>query len=58
MLVLMTCAQTPANDTQLLQGIELENPHAKQDSDQAGGTESYFSEYSGFKSLKKAPGVP
>ena len=39
------------------QGIELENPHAKQD-DQAGGTESYFSEYSGFRSLKKPPSAP
>ncbi|KAK9797074.1 hypothetical protein WJX73_003006 [Symbiochloris irregularis] len=42
-----------------VQGIELENPNARQDMDsQRTGTESYFSEYSGFRSLKKPPGAP
>ena len=41
------------------QGIELENPNARQEMDsQRAGTESYFSEYSGFRSLKKPPGAP
>lgn len=40
-----------------VQGIELENPNARQDTDQRAGTESYFSEYSGFRSLKQAPGA-
>ena len=42
-----------------MQGIELQNPSARfgVDPDAAlrSGTESYFSEYSGFRSLKKAP---
>jgi U4/U6 small nuclear ribonucleoprotein PRP31 len=41
------------------QGIELQNPSAAfgQDMDKRDGTESYFSEYSGFRSLKKLPGI-
>ena len=51
-------AGTAANLLALLvQGIELENPNARQDLDQRAGTESYFSEYSGFRSLKKPPGA-
>lgn len=35
-----------------VQGIELENPNARDaDADLKSGTESYFSEYSGFRSL-------
>lgn len=36
------------------QGIELQNPNARgsdADADMKSGTESYFSEYSGFRSL-------
>lgn len=38
----------------LLQGIELTNPllQAQQEDAQRSGTESYFSEYSGFRSIK------
>ncbi len=37
-----------------LQGIELENPNARKDADAdlKSGTESYFSDYSGFRSIK------
>lgn len=37
-----------------LQGIELTNPllQAQQEDAQRSGTESYFSEYSGFRSIK------
>ena len=40
-----------------VQGIELENPNARQgqDLDKRDGTESYFSEYSGFRSIRQAP---
>ena len=41
-----------------VQGIELQNPTAhlqQQDADMRSGTESYFSEYTGFKSVKKPP---
>ncbi len=41
-----------------MQGIELQNPTAhlqQQDADMRSGTESYFSEYTGFKSVKKPP---
>ena len=39
-----------------LQGIELENPNARAgDADMKSGTESYFSEYSGFRSLSLPP---
>ena len=41
-----------------VQGIELQNPTAhlqQQDVDMRSGTESYFSEYTGFKSVKKPP---
>ncbi|CAK0786916.1 hypothetical protein CVIRNUC_010130 [Coccomyxa viridis] len=41
-----------------IQGIELQNPTAhlqQQDADMRSGTESYFSEYTGFKSVKKPP---
>mmetsp|Transcript_6589 Transcript_6589/g.19004 ORF Transcript_6589/g.19004 Transcript_6589/m.19004 type:complete len:499 (-) Transcript_6589:370-1866(-) len=39
-----------------VQGIELENPNAKRDADAdlKSGTESYFSEYSGFRSIKNS----
>ena len=38
----------------LMQGIELTNPllQAQQEDAQRSGTESYFSEYSGFRSIK------
>ncbi|KAK9857572.1 hypothetical protein WJX84_004743, partial [Apatococcus fuscideae] len=38
-------------------GIELEDPSARapQSSDKRDGTESYFSEYSGFRSIKTRP---
>ena len=38
----------------VLQGIELTNPllQAQQEDAQRSGTESYFSEYSGFRSIK------
>ncbi len=37
-----------------MQGIELTNPllQAQQEDAQRSGTESYFSEYSGFRSIK------
>ena len=40
-----------------VQGIELENPsiRAAAGLDRKSGTESYFSEYGGFKSLKAKP---
>lgn len=38
-----------------VQGIELENPSAKAANDRKSGTESYFSEYGGFKSLHNKP---
>ncbi|KAK9837334.1 hypothetical protein WJX81_007173 [Elliptochloris bilobata] len=40
-----------------IQGIELENPNARlgQDLDKRDGTESYFSEYSGFRSIRQPP---
>ncbi len=39
------------------QGIELENPNARQgqELDKRDGTESYFSEYSGFRSIRQPP---
>lgn len=41
-----------------LQGIELHNPNAAAaDADLKSGTESYFSEYSGFRSLSGAGSV-
>lgn len=38
-----------------IQGIELENPNSRagMELDRAGGTESYFSEFGGFRSIKK-----
>lgn len=38
-----------------MQGIELQNPSVRfgQEVDKSDGTESYFSEYSGFRSIKK-----
>lgn len=40
-----------------IQGIELVNPNQAAQSDRMrDGTESYFSEYSGFRSSKAAPG--
>ena len=44
-----------------VQGIELQNPTAhlqQQDADMRSGTESYFSEYSGFRSIKQKPPPP
>lgn len=43
------------SSTGIVQGIELENPNAKRDADAdlKSGTESYFSEYSGFRSIKQ-----
>lgn len=39
-----------------VQGIELENPSARAGGfDKRGGTESYFSDYAGFKSLHTKP---
>lgn len=38
-----------------VQGIELENPSARADADLKSGTESYFSDYAGFKSLHTKP---
>ena len=41
-----------------LQGIELVNPNQAQQEDKPKeGTESYFSEYSGFRSLRKLGGA-
>ncbi|KAK9917190.1 hypothetical protein WJX75_001712 [Coccomyxa subellipsoidea] len=40
-----------------LQGMELVNPVQAKDDDLRSGTESYFSEYSGFRSIKKVPGL-
>lgn len=43
----------------LLQGIELENPNARAaDVDLKSGTESYFSEYGGFRSLGPSLSAP
>jgi hypothetical protein len=40
------------------QGIELVNPNQAQQEDKPKeGTESYFSEYSGFRSLRKLGGA-
>jgi len=39
------------------QGMELVNPVQPKDDDLRSGTESYFSEYSGFRSIKKVPGL-
>ncbi len=50
-LVLLSC----------MQGIELQNPTAhlqQQDVDMRSGTESYFSEYSGFRSIKQKQPPP
>ena len=44
-----------------MQGIELQNPTAhlqQQDTDMRSGTESYFSEYSGFRSIKQKQPPP
>jgi U4/U6 small nuclear ribonucleoprotein PRP31 len=44
-----------------MQGIELQNPTAhlqQQDADMRSGTESYFSEYSGFRSIKQKQPPP
>lgn len=38
-----------------VQGIELENPSAKAAADRKSGTESYFSDFAGFKSLHTKP---
>jgi len=40
-----------------VQGIELENPSARASNglDKRSGTESYFSDYAGFKSLHTKP---
>ncbi len=40
-----------------VQGMELVNPVQSKDEDLRSGTESYFSEYSGFRSIKKVPGL-
>lgn len=38
-----------------VQGIELENPSARAGLDRKEGTESYFSDFAGFKSLHTKP---
>ncbi len=40
-----------------VKGMELVNPVQSKDEDLRSGTESYFSEYSGFRSIKKVPGL-
>jgi hypothetical protein len=53
-----TCVQAAASVAKssiTWQGIELVNPSLRpgQETDQKSGTESYFSDYSGFRSIKR-----
>ena len=59
-LLLVTVVPVAERDPCLraAQGIELSNPTPHNEDSMRSGTESYFSEYSGFRSLKQPPPKP